>query len=459
MAVPNLIGKYALKPVETPTKQGLPDLLNTKYGLNNPTPVAPQSTLGKVGGVVKTVAKDLYSTAATIPVRVAQAEELLRTQAFGNADSQKKAQEFATTPTNIGFGTQVQPLDTSSTKRAAQQTIGDIIKTGSLLPIGTGLTLAKEAALMGGAYGLGNAMSEGKSIGNTIKDTAIGATAGGILGKGLSILGDVKTASNLAKKTDEQLFNEAKARANFGPIPEASNPRLSLPAPRTPGETPIQLPSEGILKGQQLLREGQPVVTTPVTAPTTPKVKSTTPVSKTEPITPRVTPEVISPEVKLSAEETFKATTPPESYIPGTEKGWIEAASSKGVQFAKDVVAGRVNPDIGVPKNAYFSVLKNIAEDTGDTALIEELKLANPARTSASVGAQELRATQITGKDNIVDVLYKIETDRYNQLSKNMQKLVDQEGTNASRKILEDVRNFKPTNDIINKITDILTCK
>ena len=181
------------------------------------------------------------------------------------------------------------------------------------------------------------------------------------------------------------------------------------------------------------------------------------PTSKVAKVEPVITAP-ISPEVKIAAEDTFKATTPPESYIPGTEKGWIDVASND-IPFAKDVVFGRANPVPGIPKNAYFSVLKNLAEDTGDTALIEELKLANPARTSASIGAQELRATQITGKDNIVDVLYKIETDRYAQLSKNMQKLVDQEGTNASRKILEDVRNFKPTTDLINKITNILTCK
>lgn len=230
------------------------------FGSYNIPVQAPQVTIPttlpqKIGGVLKPIAKDIYQTAATIPVRTAQAEELLRTSFFGGPDSKKKAQEFATQPVNIGFGTQVKPLDTSSGARATQQTIGDIIKTTSLVPVGTGLTLAKEAALMGGAYGLGNAMSEGKSFGDTVKDTAIGTVGGLVLGKGLSVLGDARTASKLSKRTDAQITEEALARANFGPIPEASNPRLSLPAPRTAAETPIQLPEKGILESQQKLRE------------------------------------------------------------------------------------------------------------------------------------------------------------------------------------------------------------
>lgn len=153
-------------------------------------PVAEQpSTLSKVGKFVKPIAQDLYSTAATIPIRAAQAEELVRTQAFGSDDSKKKAMEFASQLVNIGLGTQVKPLDTSSVGRAAQQTAGDIIKTASLTNIGGKLTLAKQAALQGGAYGLGNAMSEGKSAIDTAKDTAIGTAGGLVVGKGLSVAG------------------------------------------------------------------------------------------------------------------------------------------------------------------------------------------------------------------------------------------------------------------------------
>lgn len=228
-------------------------------------PVAEQpSTLSKVGKFIKPIGQDLYSTAATVPVRAAQAEELVRTQAFGSSESKKKAMEFASQPVDIGFGTTVKPLDTSSIGRAAQQTAGDILKTASLTNIGGKLTLAKQAALQGGAYGLGNAMSEGKSAKDTAIDTAVGTAAGGVLGKGLSILGGARTASKLAKKTEEELFNEAMARANFGPIPEASNPRLSLPSPRTPSETPIPMQGAGVLEQQAKLRvtptPAQPVV-------------------------------------------------------------------------------------------------------------------------------------------------------------------------------------------------------
>lgn len=219
------------------------------------TTTVPKSTLSKVGSFVKPIAQDIYKTASTIPVRATQAGAAIVGQTTTNPELKKKAFEYASEPVNIGFGTQVKPLDTSSTKRAAQQTVGDVLKVASLTPIGKGLTLAKQAALQGGAYGLGNAMSEGKSGVDTIKDTIVGTGLGLVGGKTLSVVGGAKTASQLAKKTDEQITKEALERANFGPIPEASNPRLSLPAPRTAAETPIQLPEKGILGAQQRIRE------------------------------------------------------------------------------------------------------------------------------------------------------------------------------------------------------------
>lgn len=268
------------------------------------TTTVPKSTLSKVGDFVKPIAQDIYKTAATIPVRATQAGAAIVGQATTNPALKKKAFEYASEPVNIGFGTQVKPLDTSSIGRAAQQTAGDILKTASLTNIGGRLTLAKQAALQGGAYGLGNAMSEGKSASDTIKDTAIGTVGGLVLGKGLSVLGGAKTASKLSKRTEEQITNEALARANFGPIPEASSPRLSLPAPRKTNEIPIQLPSPGILKGQQLLRESGPTVPTEPTITTkksagkvkkdvaqnTGKIQETVPVK-----TPEVVPSVPKP--------------------------------------------------------------------------------------------------------------------------------------------------------------------
>lgn len=151
------------------------------------TTTVPKSTLSKVGSFVKPIAQDIYKTAATIPVRTAQAAASI--VGATTPENRTKAFEFASQPVNIGFGVQVNPLDTSSAGRAAQQTAGDFLKTASLTPIGKGLTLAKQLALQGGTYGLGNAMSEGKSAVDTVKETAIGTVGGLVLGKGLSVAG------------------------------------------------------------------------------------------------------------------------------------------------------------------------------------------------------------------------------------------------------------------------------
>jgi hypothetical protein len=352
-------------------------------------PVAEQpSTLGKVGEFVKPIAQDIYKTAATIPVRAAQAEELLRTQAFGSEESKKKAMEFASQPVNIGMGTQVKPLDTSSTKRAAQQTVGDIVKTVSLTPVGKGLTLAKEAALMGGAYGLGNGMSEGKSIKDTAIETALGAAGGLVVGKGLSILGGAKVASQLAKKTEEQLYEEALARANLGAIPEASNPRLSLPSPRTPSETPIQLPSEGILKGQQLLRETGPTVVTPQESVAIAKAKKegVPYVKPTEqPVIPVKVPEITTiPDAPITspvAPEGFQSM----SYTERTAK-----LNQMDAQHIEDVVFNGASPEAGLPKEAYISHLYNQAET--NPALAERLATSGVVTEAESKAGQNLGA-------------------------------------------------------------------
>ena len=148
----------------------------------------------------------------------------------------------------------------------ARDVIGSGLEAASyLIPVGAvakGATLAAKAtklavsgAASGAAFNAGGSIAEGKSGGDVLKSSLIGAGIGGAAGGALGIVGAGLAARKLGQKTEAQFAEEAAARANLGPIPEASNPRLSLPAPRTPNEIPIELPGEGILQTQQKLRE------------------------------------------------------------------------------------------------------------------------------------------------------------------------------------------------------------
>lgn len=187
--------------------------------------------------------------------------------------------------------------------------IGSALEAGSyLIPAGAiargvglgikGVGLASKVAngvatgaVSGGMFEAGGSIADGGTAGEIAKRTLTGAAFGGVAGGVVGAIGGGLAARKLAQKTEAQFAEEALARANLGPIPEASNPRLSLPAPRTPSETPIQLPSEGILASQAKLRETY----TPEIITTAKKggVVKTRPTSKSETITyprPQVTP-------------------------------------------------------------------------------------------------------------------------------------------------------------------------
>lgn len=275
--------------------------------VNIPTPEPKQSTSSKVGGVVKAVAKDLYGTAATIPVRAAQAEELLRTSFFGGTDSKKKAMEFASQPVDIGFGTQVKPLDTSSIGRAAQQTAGDIIKTASLTNIGGKLTLAKQAALQGGAYSLGNAMSEGKSAVDTAKDTAIGAAGGLVVGKGMSVAG------KLLKGTPKDIPSAVTPELPTSTvIPENTKAPYVQPKQALKPATKITVPQELPPKVNPITGQAEQVVPTITSKSETITYPRPTvapkPVSYTKDPVQSLT-KVMETELPPNADPTFVSTT------------------------------------------------------------------------------------------------------------------------------------------------------
>lgn len=417
MAVPNLIGKYELKPADTPTKQGLPDLLNTKYGLNAPQPVVPQSTLGKVGGVVGAVAKDLYSTAATIPVRATQAEELLRTSFFGGTDSKKNAMEFASQPVDIGFGTTVKPLDTSSIGRAAQQTAGDIIKTASLTNIGGKLTLAKQAALQGGAYSLGNAMSEGKSAVDTAKDTAIGAAGGLVVGKGMSVAG------KLLKGTPKDIPSAVTPELPTSTvIPENTKAPYVQPKQALKPATKITVPQELPPKVNPITGQAEQIV-----PPITPKVS---PISKSEVITyprPQVAPAVPKPvsytkDPVLSLTKVMETELPPNAdptFVSTTMKDQVAKYNSAASVISTDDL---IDMSMGLkptPEGLNPVTIFQLTADRADLTVEQAMRLKNIYPLSQA--GQDLSLARLKSGaiiDNPINMMQSVEKELKEQVVK-----------------------------------------
>lgn len=84
--------------------------------------------------------------------------------------------------------------------------------------IAKGMSVAKSGATLGGVYGLGT--SEADTLGGTIVDTASGAVAGGVLGKGLDKLGK---AIAPASQNIAQSIRPAAAKLNKNEILQAAD--------------------------------------------------------------------------------------------------------------------------------------------------------------------------------------------------------------------------------------------
>ena len=385
--------------------------------VNIPTPEPQQSTSSKVGGVVKAVAKDLYGTAATIPVRAAQAEELLRTSFFGGTDSKKKAMEFASQPVDIGFGTQVKPLDTSSIGRAAQQTVGDIIKTASLTNIGGKLTLAKQAALQGGAYSLGNAMSEGKFVLNTPKDTAFGAAGGLLVGKGMSVAG------KLLKGTPKDIPSAVTPELPTSTvIPENTKAPYVQPKQALKPATKITVPQELPPKVNPITGQAEQIV-----PPITPKVS---PTSKSETITyprPQVAPTVPKP-VSYTKDPVQSLTKVMETELPpNTDPTFVSTTLAN--QTAKYDAVASVTPtdeliDMAmglkpIPEGLNPVAIHSLTSIRNDLTVEQAMRLKNIYPLSQA--GQDLSLARLKSGaviDNPIDMMQSVEKELKEQVVK-----------------------------------------
>lgn len=183
------------------------------------------------------------------------------------------------------------------------------------------------------------------------------------------------------------------------------------------------------------------------------------------------TPEIgntSSTQIKVPQEQIdtvtadFVRNNPDEKFISqeGNYNKLVEDAINNPEQ-TRAIAEGKLPPPQGVPQNLYASVAKNIAEQSvynGDITLLDNLNL-NSSRTTLSKGAAEMRASQITSKDNIFDVKYKVENQKIDQLSKEMKKKIEGETNLSSENLMKMIKELHPNKGMVDEIVNSLICK
>jgi hypothetical protein len=338
--------------------------------------------------------------------------------------------------------------------------------------------LAKEGFLQGIAYTAGSQGREnvatGKPFSGTqaVKDVAF-STIGNVTIPAVarSVFG-TSTKRILNARETERAIADAKILGR--PIPEVGVPSAkymtesgrTLPAPRTPGQIPIELPGKGLLESQEKVRKFFEVPTPAVEAPkvTAPKVKKglatvkeftqqkVTPAPDSTPTSAQAIPKaenVLQKDVERMADEV-------EGFEPGTFIEWSNTIRQLDPEEVMNVaMGGEKKIPNNIPSNAYLSIAKNIAEETGDVKMVKELASSDVA----SKAGQGLVSSRLTTAGNIVDDLRGVVLQKIRNKKLDTTKLTREQGALFER-VKTNLRQFsKGTKQDIDNIINSLICK
>lgn len=319
-----------------------------------------------------------------------------------------------------------------------------------------GQTLLKSSAE--GAFGaftgnIGQQMQDNASTGKvfnpmeTAKATATGAVfapALNVLSRGLgNIFGGKKieevAAETIAPKlTKEERYAQYLSSQGYEPItnpnklpeiklgPKAkpsiptieygkTQPNVTTPNVASQIQPKVQIPTSNIINSPEdvdkvlsgIMREGKSAPELVQQA-----VKESIPVEQ-------VIPQPISREVFTKADDIVETLPDSNIMTPFERQKNVEQVASilqRPQDEIIDIVKGNKELPDNIPRDAYFAVAKNIADETNDAQLALDL-LPYKKEISSKTG-QGLQATQIAKKDNIVDILDDVQTARYEKLNK-----------------------------------------
>ena len=327
-----------------------------------------------------------------------------------------------------------------------------------------GTKLAKEGFISTALGSSGSQLSEKGKIDakQLAKDVAIGTVLTPVAGIGLSkVLG--KLGSKASKEIEPsvmQVVDTKTGNVEFKTIPKGQlkdfhnkidDTQVGIAGKEIDGKvyhltakTPEAMERAGAVnKGIATLDE----------VPTTTKIQ-------TEQVTPEIktTPEVKTQNISKDVNKIVQDTPNIEDYQPGTFEDWSKTIRGLDINEAKRVaMGGDKTIQNNIPKNAYLSIMKNIAEETGDVKLAKELAFSDVS----SKGGQELVSSKIANTDNVTDTLREIRLSklkRFNVDEKVFNRNADETVKNIKNQI-DNMSSKKSTIEEVREIIKDLICK
>jgi hypothetical protein len=180
----------------------------------------------------------------------------------------------------------------------------------------------------------------------------------------------------------------------------------------------------------------------------------------TEQIAPEIktTPEVKTQNISKDVNKILQDTPNIEDYQPGTFEDWSKTIRGLDINEAKRVaMGGNKTIQNNIPKNAYLSVMKNIAEETGDVKLAKELAFSDVS----SKGGQELVASKIANTDNVTDTLREIRLSKLKRFNVD-EKVFNKNADDMVKSIKNQIDNMSSKKSTIQEVREIindLICK
>jgi hypothetical protein len=443
-----------------------------------------------VGGILRSAAKGLggkiVASTANVPriLRGEEPKESFKTKYLGEVKPFKGVDITKSPFTKENL---VGILDAASTgaeiasylsaANVGKKTITELTKRGVLANKATFAEwiakmypqLAKEGAIQGTAYTLGTQGQEYVESGK--KPSAMQATKDIIT----STIGNIviPTVMRGAGTSSQKIL---KARRELRAIEDAKIlgkkiPDVGVPPPKQLPAGRIQLPEAGILESQAKLRQTQPVesvirtpkiakeVTEPVGGTQSQEFTSINKWRNTQKIAQQAKKPEYQKVVQSMASDVERIMDDGvniDDYAPGTFEVWSSEIRQLPIEEIRNVAMGGEKTILNnVPENAYLSVMKNIAEETGDVQLVKELAMSNVA----SRQGQGLVASRMTRAGNVVDDLRQIRLQRLKNINVD-EKTLMKEQKSLFETVKKNITDFaKISKQEANDIIRSLICK
>lgn len=298
-------------------------------------------------------------------------------------------------------------------KNVVKQGVKEFLKT-------SGKQLAKEGALTSALGSIGYQGREGKVDPLVVaRDTAIGTVAAPLLGAGFNkLLG--KNATKVVESIPENMPNSNIINKGLNKVEISETPKID------PIQTKIpQIENTSVLKEQIFPKQNKTQIEIPE--------------------------EIIKKDTQTMSNQI-------EGFDEGTFKQWSSDIRNLDIEEIKRVaLGGEKTIQNTIPKNAYLSIAKNIANETKDIKLAQELATSNVS----SKGGQELVASKLAVGDNIVDDLVDIKKSILKRKGMSIDKLATEEQvllTKIKSKVKE-MTDTIPTKQEFEDIINSLICK